>query len=119
MLVVKAETSSDTYVLVELSARHCVRRIAFNRDAHPQWFMQGEPRRWEAEWLFSMPADDLLDHLSDDDTYTEQDLAEAAQAHAAEDLEALRRRPPLLRSMLFQWLKSLGVDPGPADGRAS
>lgn len=117
--LVKAETSSDTYVLAELNAGHCVRRLAFSRDADPQWSLQGEPRSWEADLLFALPAGDFLDHLSDDNTYTDADLAEAAQAHAAKDLQSLRRRPPLLRSMLFQWLESLGVAPGDPNGRAS
>jgi hypothetical protein len=119
VLVVKAETSSDTYLLAEFNPRHCVRRIAFMRDADPQWSLQGEPRSWEADLLFALPLDDLLDRLSDDDTYTDQDIAETAQAYATKTLASLRRRPPLLQSMLFEWLRGLGINPGAPNGRAS
>jgi hypothetical protein len=89
------------------------------RDADRQWSLQGAPRSWEADLLFALPLDDLLDRLSDDDTCTDQDIAEAAQAYATKSLESLPRRPPLLQSMLFEWLRGLGVNPGAPDGTVS
>jgi len=110
-LVLRVQTTSDIYNVVEYVAGECVRRILFDRDSDPQWKVEGAPRPWEADLVFALPADDFIDYLSDDDRYTDTDLEAARRAHAARDLASLPQRPPLLSASVWEWMRRMHLDP--------
>jgi hypothetical protein len=115
--LVRAETSSDSYVVAEFLSGQCVRRITFGRDLEVQWLLEGKARSWEVDLMFSSPAKQLVGYLSDDDSYSDAELADVERAHASRNLDGLARRPPLYSFLLWGWLKTLGVDPASPDGR--
>jgi len=109
--LIRAQTTSDVYVVAEYIAGQCLRRVSFIGDAEPQWELEGEPRRWEADLLFALPSDEFIGYLSHDDSYTDEELELAARAHATGDLALMRRRPPMLGASLWEWLRKKRVDP--------
>jgi hypothetical protein len=115
--LIRAQTNVDVYAISEYTAGQCVRRIAYDGDAEERWELQGEPRRWEADLLFALPREEFVGYLSDDDTYTDEDLELAERAHGARDLGLMSRRPPLLAVSLWEWLRSKRVDPASPNAR--
>lgn len=110
---IHADAVNDAYALARYEGGRLARRIAFRRDAEEgeQWTLEGAPAAWEADLLFSLPVDDFIAYLSDDDGYADADLERARTAHAAKDAALVGRRPPLLAASLREWLRKKGVDP--------
>lgn len=112
-LAISAVIASDEYALTQFERGHRTRRIAFHRDADEtaQWELEGAAQDWETDLLFSLPADEFVAYLSDDDSYSDAELVNAKAAHEAGDLRLLARRPPLLAASLWEWLAKKNLDP--------
>lgn len=107
---VLAQTSADVYVVAEYVAGKLLRQISFNRDDGGWLPPVGVPRSWEADFHFALPVDDFVDRLSDDDDWSDQDLAAARAAHEAHRVEELPRLPAASGSQIHAFVKGLGID---------
>jgi hypothetical protein len=106
---VLAQTSADVYVLGEWVAGSLQRRIQFGMDEGGWLAPIGPPRAWETDFHFARPVDELVDYLSDDDDWSDDDLAAARRAYENRRIDWLPRLPVPNGSQMFAFLSGLGI----------
>lgn len=113
-------TSVDAYSVVEFGPGGMARRLAYSGEGDG-WLVEGEPRPWEADLHFSETRERFLEHLelyeAEEEAWSAEDLAAAAEAYDTRSVADLPRRPPLTRSNFESFAARYGEPVVVADRR--